>query len=170
MSKNPMRNVKVEKIVLNVGVGSERDKLDSAIGLLKRITDREPIKTRSKKRIPTWGVRPGLAIGTKVTLRGKKGEELLKRLLEAVDFKLSEKSIGKTGSFSFGISEYIDIPGVKYDPNIGIIGLQVSVTLKRPGYRIKDRRIAQSKIPKSHLVNEDDAKEFLKNEYNVSFK
>lgn len=162
-----MRNVEIEKVVLNISVGSEREKLDSAVGLLERITDRKPVKTKTNKRIPSWGVRPGLAIGSKVTLRGKKAKELLNRLLQAKDNEITEKSINDRGCFSFGINEYIDIPGVKYDPNIGILGLQVSVNLKRPGYRIKERRIGKRKVPKKHLVNKEDAIDFLKEEFDV---
>jgi len=68
---------------------------------------------------------------------------------------------------AFGIHEYIDIPGVKYDPKIGIMGLEVCVTLERPGYRIKRRRLLARKIPARHRVSRQEAVEFMSKNFDL---
>lgn len=150
-------------MTLNIGAGEAGAKLDKAMKLLQNITNNKPIKTKSKKRIPTWGVRPGLEIGSKVTLRRKK-IELLKRLLTSIGNKLRQSQFNN-GTFSFGIPEYIDIAGVNYDPEIGIIGLEVAITLERPGFRIKRRSIKTRKVPTKHDITKEETIEFVKNNF-----
>ena len=65
------------------------------------------------------------------------------------------------------LSEYIDIPDITYDPDIGIIGLEVCVTLERPGFRIKRRKIMKKKIPTRHKLTKDEAIAFVKKEFNI---
>lgn len=165
---NPMRQLRIEKITLNIGAGKDVQKLEKGVTLLKAITGIEPVKTVTQKRIPNWGLRPGLPIGCMLTLRKKPATELLKRLLHAKDFKLKPSQFDEGGNVSFGIPEYIDIPGVNYDPKIGIIGLQVCVTLERPGYRIKRRRLKAKKIPHRHIVTREEAIEFMQKNFKVS--
>jgi len=155
-----MKDIKIEKVTLNIGAGADQDNVEKALTLLKSITNKTPVKTMAKKRIATWKIRPGLPIGAKVTVRGEKEcTELLKKLLTAVNFEIYKNQFTENG-FSFGIKEYIEIPEVKYDPKIGIIGLDVAVSLKRPGYRIKKRKIEQRTIPKKHKIKKDDAIKF----------
>ena len=165
---NPMREIKLDKITINIGIGSETAKLDKSMNLLQTITESKPVKTITQKRIPTWGVRPGLPIGCKVTLRGKKAEDLLKRLFASVGDTLSYRKFDIHGNLSFGIKEYIDIPGVKYDPDIEIIGLEVAITLRRPGFRIKNRKIQPKKIPTRHRISKEDAVSFVKQKFSVN--
>ncbi len=169
---NPMRTIRVEKVTLNIGVGEPGERLEKAEEVLKRILslvnyDKKPVRTKAKKRVQRWGIRPGLPIGVKVTVRGEKAEELLKLLLSAVNNKLRERNFDNTGNFSFGIEEYIQIPGMKYDPKIGIFGMDVSVTLERPGYRVKRRKRLPSRIGKHHLITRDEAIQFVKETYGV---
>jgi len=164
---NLMREIKIEKITLNLGTGGSPDKLEKGMKLLQTISNATPVKTSSMKRIPTWGVRPKLAIACKVTLRGKQAEALLKRLLQAVDEKLSEKNFDTSGNFSFGIDEYIKIPDVIYDVSIGIIGLEVAVTLQRPGFRIKRRIRKAAKIPMKHRINREEAIQFVISRFKI---
>ncbi len=164
---NPMQSVRIEKLTLNIGAGKEQSKLDKGVLLIKAITGTDPIKTVTNKRIPAWGVRPGLPIGCKLTIRKQKAKELIKRLLQAKENRLRESNFDNLGNVSFGIHEYIDIPGVEYDPKIGVMGLQVCITLEKPGYRIKKRKIKQKKIPKNHVIKKEEAKEFMKKEFNV---
>ena len=165
-----MKEVNIEKVTLNIGVGEARDKLEKAVKLLENITGSKAVRTKTMKRIPTWGVRPNLTIGAKVTLRGKKAEELFKRLIQAIDNKLNPRKFDNFGNFAFGIEEYILIPGVEYDINIGIIGLEVAVTLYRKGYRVKRRRINKGKIPMRHHILKEEAIEFIKNKFNVNME
>ena len=164
---NNMQEIKVEKVTLNIGCGKDQSLIDKGITLLKNITNVDPIKTITNKRIPEWGLRPGLPIGCKITLRKNDAKELLIRLLKAKENILEENNFSKSGSVSFGIPEYIDIPDVKYEPEIGIIGLEVCVTLERPGFRIKRRKIAKKKIPKKHDITKEDAIKFMQTAFNV---
>jgi len=162
-----MKEIKIGKVTLNVGAGKDQNKLEKGILLLKNITGIDPIKTFTNKRIPTWGLRPGLPIGCKLTLRKKKAEEILLRLLDAKDNTLSPQQFDKEGNIAFGIHEYIDIPGIEYEPKIGVMGLEVCITLERPGYRIKKRRIMKRKVPKKHKINREEVIEFMKKKFNV---
>lgn len=165
---NPIREVRIEKVTLNVGAGKDQNKLEKGMLLLKSITGINPVKTFTNKRIPSWGLRPGLPIGCKLTLRKKKAEEILLRLLDAKDNQLSMHQLDKSGNISFGVHEYIDIPGIKYDPKIGIMGFEVCVTLERPGFRIKKRRVMKRKIPDKHKIKKEEAIEFMKKKFNVN--
>ncbi len=166
--ENPLRKIRVEKITLNIGVGKEEETMKRGLKLLKKITGIEPVKTVTKKRIPSWSLRPGLQIGCKLTLRKRKAEELLRLLLKARENNIPEKKFDKQGNFSFGIPEYIDIPGINYDPELKVLGLEVAVTLERPGYRVKKRKVQPGKIGKAHLITPDEAKDFIKKEFEVS--
>ena len=104
---NPMQQVRIEKLTLNVGAGKDQRKLEKGISLIKSITGIEPVKTKTSKRIPGWGLRPGLPIGCKLTLRKADASTILKRLLYAKDFNLKESQFDNSGSISFGIPEYI---------------------------------------------------------------
>ena len=164
---NTMRNIRIEKITLNIGAGKDQDLLEKSMQLLKHITGIGPVKTLSKKRIPEWGLRVGLPIGCKITLRKKPAKDLLIRLLKAKDNSLKESQFNNNGNIAFGIEEYIDIPGADYDPKIGIMGLEVCVTLERPGFRIKKRRIQKKKIHKNHAITKQEAIDFMKKEFNI---
>jgi large subunit ribosomal protein L5 len=165
-NNNPMAEIKISKVTLNIGAGKNEDLLKKGIVLLKKLSPLTPVKTFTQKRIPGWGLRPGLAIGCKVTIR-KNTEELLKRLLVAKENILKEKCFDNNGNFSFGIPEYIDIEGLEYDPDLKIIGLEAAVTLERPGFRIKKRKISNKSIGKNHLITKEEAIEFVKSKLGV---
>ncbi|MBU0980681.1 MAG: 50S ribosomal protein L5 [Nanoarchaeota archaeon] len=164
MSK--MKEIRIEKITMNIGSGKDTGRLEKAMKLLEMLTSMKPVKTFSKKRIPAWGLRPGMPIGCKVTVR-RGADELLKRLLDAVEFKLDGKQFDDYGTFSFGIHEYIDVGGLEYDPEIGIMGLQVCVTLERRGYRIKRRKMLKTTPGKKHIIKKQDALEFIQSNFKV---
>lgn len=164
---NTMQNPRIEKLTLNIGAGKDQSRLEKGMAVLKMITGIEPMKTVTKKRIPTWGLRPGLPIGCKLTLRKQKAVDVLKRLLEAKDRQLTPSQFDNAGNISFGIHEYIDIPGVTYDPKIGVLGLQVCLTLEKPGYRIKRRKIEQKDIPKKHTISKEEAMTFMQKTFNI---
>ncbi len=164
---NPMQQPRIEKVTLNVGAGKDQNRLEKGVAVLKMITGIDPIKTVTQKRIPTWGLRPGLPIGCKLTLRKHKAVEILKRLLDAKDKKLLPGQFDNAGNISFGIHEYIDIPGITYDPKIGVLGLQVCVTLEKPGYRIKKRKLEQKKIPKKHMITREEAMSFMQKTFGI---
>ena len=164
---NPMQLPRIEKITLNIGAGKDQTKLEKGISVIQSITGLQPIKTITQKRIPSWGLRPGLPIGCKLTLRKKQAHDILQRLLTAREHKLKQTQFDSYGNLSFGISEHIDIPGVTYNPAVGIQGLQVCVTLEKPGYRVMRRKIKQQKIPQKHRVTKQEAIHFLQKEFGV---
>lgn len=168
VEENVMRKIRVSKITINFGAGSDRVKLEKGQKMLKSIFGIEPVLTRSKKRIQNWGLRVGLIIGLKITLRGQSAVDWLKRLLEAKNMTLKASSFDNEGNFSFGIPEYIDIPGVKYNSSLGVLGFEVAVSLERSGFRVKNRRINRAVIPRHHRISHDDAIEYVKSEYDVN--
>ncbi len=164
---NSMKDIKIEKVTLNIGAGKDQARLEKSLVLLNTIASATPIKTITSKRIQEWGLRPGLPIGCKLTLRKGRAVQLLPRLLDAVDKRLREKQFDDNGNIAFGIREYIDIPGVKYDPKIGIMGLEVCVTLERPGFRIKKRRLLMRKIPTRHRISKQEAIDFMSKNFSI---
>jgi len=163
-----MRKIRIEKVVLNIGIGESGEKLEKAKNLLEQLTEKKAILTKTKRRT-TFGVSKGKEIGTKVTLRKDEATEILKRLLATKDNKLSPKCFDKNGNFSFGIHEHIDIPGVKYDPKIGILGMDVCVTLERPGFRVKKKRITKP-VGKKHRISKEEAIEFIKKNFGITIE
>jgi len=161
-----MREIKIEKVTLNIGCGSDQDKLKRAQKLLQSLTDQKPVITRTKRRT-TFGMPQKKAIGVKVTLRKDKAVNFLKDVLQAVDNELKENQINGD-NFSIGIKEYIDLPKANYDPDVGIIGMDVCVTLERPGYRVKKRKNKKSKIGKRHVITKNETIEWLKNKFGVN--
>ncbi|MFN3910190.1 MAG: 50S ribosomal protein L5 [Candidatus Anstonellaceae archaeon] len=168
---NPMREIMIEKINLNIGVGHAGSELENAKVLLERLTLQKPTETLAKVRNPVFHIKKGDRIGVKVTLRDQAAIDFLKKALKAKEYRLSEKNFDRFGNFSFGIPEYIHFPGAKYDPKIGIIGFDVCVSLKRKGgWRIKERKIKKSKIPQKHRISKEEGIEFVKKMFGVEIR
>ncbi len=168
--KNPMLEPRIEKVTVNMSVGKSGETLEKAAKVLEQLTGQRPCKRRAKKTIRDFGIRKGEPIACLVTLREEKARAFLKKAFQAVDNKLSKDSFDRYGNFSFGIKEHIEIPGTKYVPELGIYGMDVSVTMGRPGYRVKRRRRARSKVGLSHLLTRDEATLFIKDEFGVEIK
>ena len=166
-TQNVMKEIKIDKVVLNMGVGKSGDAIEIAKTALDQISGKKSCARQAKATQRDWGVRKGEPIGAAVTSRGNDAKELLKRLLDAKGNQIQGKSFDEFGNVSFGIREHIDIPGIKYDPKIGILGLDVAITLIRPGFSIRVRSKHKAKVGKTHRISSNDAKEFLTKEFGV---
>lgn len=162
-----MREIRLEKAVANIGVGDSGERLVKAEKVLAMITGKKPVRTIAKTTNRDLGIRKGQQIGCKVTIRGKEAEEFVKKALWIRENRLAKYSFDPEGNFSFGIQDYTDFPGMKYDPEIGIFGLDVSVSLNRPGKRIQRRSIMERSVPKRHRVSRKDGHEYVKQKYGV---
>jgi len=160
--ESPMLKPKIEKVVVNISLGKSGETVEKAAKILKDLTGQNPCKRKAKQTIRNFGIRKGEPIACIVTLRKQIAIELLKKVLPVVDNKMSENRFDKYGNFSFGIKEHIEIPGVKYEPEIGIFGMDVCVSLTRPGYRVKKRRRKKAKIGSKHILTPEEAMAFVK--------
>ncbi len=148
-----MRKIRIEKMVLNIGCGKDKNP-DHALKILKTITGLNVVQTKTHRR-STFGVPKNKAIGARITIRSN-AENVLKRLFAAVDNKIKKSNFDNHGNFAFGIEEYTMIPEMRYDPNIELLGLDVCITLERPGYHVKKKRLS-ARVGKSHAITKAEA-------------
>ena len=164
---NPMKEIRLEKAVVNIGVGDAGERLLKAEKVLQMVTKRRPIRTIAKTTNRDFGIRRGMDIGVKVTLRGKEAEEFLKTALWIRDNRVAAYSFDPEGNFSFGIQDYTDFPGMKYDPEIGIFGMDVSVSLARPGKRVSRRKVLRRGVPAHHRITRREGVEFVRSKFDA---
>ncbi len=167
---NPMQIPRIEKVTVHIGVGESGERLIKAEKLLNQLTGVKPVRTSSTHRIPAWDLKTGESIGCKVTLRGDSAIKLLKNAFYAKDNIIKESQFDTRGNFSFGIHEHIDLKDIKYDPEIGIWGMDINVTIERPGYRIKKMRVQKKKIPSRNLITKEESIEFIKENFGVKIE
>ena len=160
-------NPKIEKITVNIGVGEAGERLEKAQSVIKDITGQKPIQTLSKITSKDWGLRKRMPIGCKVTLRKKVAEKFLKEALQTRENKIAEYAFDNEGNISFGIPDHTLFKSQKYNPNIGIFGMDVSITMEKTGYRIKRRRLIRRKIPNKHKVKRQDTINYFKKQFEV---
>ena len=163
---NPMRCIKIDKVTVNMCLGEGGQRLMNAEKIMGEITGQTPVRTIASNA-KTFGIKKGEPIGCKVTLRKKRAEDFLKLVFKIKDNKLYQQQFDEAGNFSFGIEEHTDFPDMRYDPDIGIFGMDVTVVLQQPGYRISRRRIQRRKIPMSHRLTKEDTIMFVKEEFGV---
>jgi len=164
-NENKMREIKIEKIVLSVG--GTADYLEKGVKLLEFLTGKKAAQMQSKKRIPAWGVRPSLKVGAVITLR-KNLEEFLKKMLAAVENTLRKKQISEN-NFSFGIKEYLEIPGIEYQREIGIMGFDVTVVFKRAGRRVGLKKIKKGKFSKKQKITKEEIIKYMEEKFQTEF-
>ena len=164
--EHPMRRVELDKVVINIGVGESGEKLKNAERIIEQITGQKPVETLAKRTIQPFGIKKGEPIGCKVTLRKEKAYEFLRKVFK-IQNRLYESQFDAFGNLSFGIEEHTDL-GIPYDPAVGIFGMDVSVSLKRPGFRIKERRIQRRKIPKKQRITREEGINFFIREFGVN--
>jgi large subunit ribosomal protein L5 len=163
---NPMKEIQVSKVVINIGVGKSGDPVEKAKNALSELTGKTPSVRGAKKSVRDFGIHKGEPIGAMVTLRRTDATNFLRRIIESKRNVIKNSSFDNNGNISFGIHEHIDIPGTKYNPDIGIFGMDVCTALTRPGYRISKRR-NPNKIGKNHKITKDESIEFFKAQFGV---
>jgi len=168
VQQNPMRAIKVGKVVVNIGLGKSGEAIERGKSVLEQVTGQKPSQRRAKKSVRDFGIHEGEPIGVIVTVRGSGAPELIEKLLTAREKKLAETCFDQRGSVSFGIKEHIEIPGIRYDPSIGILGMNVSVLLERPGYRVARRKRRMSRVGRAHFVTKAEAIEYFRQKFGVS--
>ena len=132
--ENPMQVPKLEKIVLNMGLGSDKDNpkgLESALEEMALIAGQKPIITKAKKSVANFKIREGMAIGCKVTLRGERMYEFLEKLVRVAlprirDFKGIESKFDGKGNYTLGIQEQIIFPEINIDSITRILGMNIT--------------------------------------------
>ena len=168
--RKPMKKPRIVKVTVNISLGQSGERLQRAAEVLEEITGQKPVFRRAKRTIRAFGVRKGENIAVMVTLRGERAMEFLKKAFDAVGYRLKSSSIDDHGNVSFGIEEHILIPGVKYDPRVGILGMDVAITVQRPGHRIVERRrCRRDHIPRRHRVTREETMVLLNQLFGVSF-
>lgn len=163
---NPMRRIMIEKVVVNISPGKPGEPLEKAKQVLTLLTGMKPVERRARKTIKEFGVRRREAIAAIVTLRGSRAEEFLERAFTAVGKKAKASSF-QNGVFSFGVKEHIQFPGVKYDPKIGVLGMDICVKLCRPGFRVIYRRRLRSAVGRSHRITKEEAINFMSRRFGL---
>ncbi len=157
-----MLKPRIEKVVVNLSVGKSGEPLEKAFKVLKEIAGQTPVKKNAKSSIRDFGIRKGEPIACVVTLRRQPAIDFLKKVLPVIDNRISKSSFDEFGNFAFGLKEHIEIAGVKYDPDVGIFGMDICVTLNRPGDRVRDRRKRKAKVGHKHMLTPEEAILFTK--------
>ncbi len=164
---NPMRVPKLQKVVVNIGVGEAGEKLQKAEKVMEMITGVKPSRTMSRVNNRDWGLRVGLPVGVRVTLRGDAADAFIHKALDIRQYKMPDYSFDDGGNLNFGVPDYTDFPGMRYDPEIGIFGVDIACVIERPGSRVKRRRLRRAKVAKPHRVTREEAKALLVSKFNI---
>lgn len=165
--KTPMRKLKINKVVVHMGIGASGERLEKGVQVLESLTGQKPVRLLARKTIRDFGIRKREPITAKVTLRGEKAEEFLRRAFSVTENKLKYSSFDEYGNIAFGIKEHIELPNTQYEPSLGIFGLDVCVNVEHPGYRITKRRYFKRKVPKKHRVSKLETFIFLNTQFNI---
>jgi len=132
--------------------------------VLEQLTGQQPVFSKARFTVRSFGIRRNEKIAVHCTVRGAKAEEILDRGLKVREYELRKGNFSQTGNFGFGIQEHIDL-GIKYDPNIGIYGMDFYVVLGRPGYNVSKKRRAVGVIGRKHRATKEEAMKWFQQKY-----
>jgi large subunit ribosomal protein L5 len=164
---NPMKEPRIEKVVVNIGVGEAGERLVKAQKVIEMVTGQKSVQTISRTINRDLAIRKGMPLGCKVTLRGESAEDFLNKALEIREKRIPVYSFDKEGNMSFGVADYTDFPGMKYDPEIGIFGMDVSVVIRRAGNRVTQRATLKRRLPPGHRMDRDEAMQYVRDKFSV---
>ena len=164
---NAMQQTRIEKVVINLCTGQAGEPLQKAKAVLESITGRKACQREAKTTVRDWGLREGEPIAVVVTLRKGDAISFLKRAFDAIGNRLKKSSFDSKGNFAFGIREHIELPGVRYDPSVGIFGMDVCIAMEKPGYRVKRRRKLKNEVGRAQRITPEESAKYLKELFGI---